>query len=185
MKLITKMLYCTVCRKRFSRSDNLKRHMKLHDEIDEEQTEEDIDEDEDNDDDEENEDEENEDEEGEESEDDSYVKSVVNDVFDKHDQMLNAHVPDVQSLEEYARNNNVEKYMREQIINKFAEDFNIVMCWEKEDTTTKWGKLARKRMATDDIDAPTAMKRVLHSDKTIKEWITEHIDDVENGEVAK
>ena len=37
-------------------------------------------------------------------------------------------------------------------------------------------------MNNDDIDATSAMKRLLHSDQSIKEWVADRLDDIANEE---
>ena len=68
------------------------------------------------------------------------------------------------------------------MINKLADDYHTVMSWNGLDITSKWSRLARKRIKNDDIDATSAMKRLLHSDQSIKEWIAERLDDIANEE---
>ena len=113
---------------------------------------------------------------------DSYVETVLNDVYNEYEYSIGEHVPEPDTVGEYSNNTAIVKFVRDKIIDKFVEDFNTVISWNSMDITSKWARLARKRMADDDVDARRAMKRVLCSDDIIKQWVKEHIEDMENEE---
>ena len=117
-----------------------------------------------------------------ESDEDSYVETVLNNVFNEYDNAIGEHVPEPETLEEYSKNRTIVEFVCDKIINKFADDFGAVHSWKNMDVTSKWARLARKRMGDDNVDATSAMKRVLRSDDIIKEWVIEHIEDMENEE---
>ena len=95
---------------------------------------------------------------------------------------IGEHVPEPDTLDEYSYNRTIVKFLCDKIINKFADDFDTLQSWKNMDVTSEWVRLARKRMADDNIDATTAMKQVLRSYDIIKEWVIEHIEDMENEE---
>ena len=113
---------------------------------------------------------------------DSYVETILNDVFNEYENTIGEHVPEPDTLEEYSNNRTIVKFLCDKIINKFADDFDTLQSWKNMDVTSEWVRLARKRMADDNIDATTAMKQVLRSYDIIKEWVIEHIEDMENEE---
>ena len=91
--------------------------------------------------------------------------------------MVNEQVQELESLQEYSNNGIITSFLRDKLINKFAEDFKTVSSWNEQDVTRKWSRLAQKRMAIDDVDAMTAMKRVLLRDEIIKEWVEENLSE--------
>ena len=198
--------HCGLCSETFTRSDNLNRHLnRVHgiseeeeegntktkkvskdedDDTVEEDTidEEDEDSEEDNGDDDKDEDKKEEEEDGdkdEEEEGDDYVEHAIKDVFDEHEEAIQDHVLDPDNLDEFSKNKTIVDFLRDKLISKFADDFHTLVSWNSLDVTQKWARQARKRMAEDDIDAVTAMKRVLYHDQIIKEWIIEELDDME------
>jgi hypothetical protein len=175
---------CDICGKAFSRSDSLKRHKRQQHKDDELENDEPTSEDEVSDEEsvkgsnDESADADNDnDDEG-----DDYIQNVINDIFDEYDNVVQGHVPEPQTLEEYNKNNSIEKFLRDKLITQFAEDFNITNSWNDLNVTAKWSKLAQKRMAEDEVDGLTAIKRILRKDAIIEEWISEELDDMHNKE---
>ena len=113
---------------------------------------------------------------------DSYVETVLNDVFGEYENTIKEHVPEPDTIEEYSKNSTIINFVRDKIIDKFAEDFHARNSWNSMDITSKWTRLARKRMVDDDVDDSTAMKRVLRSNGIIEERVKEHIEEMENEE---
>ena len=181
---------CGICNKEFARGDSLKRHLSMIHGLDDEPTknEEVKSIGSDDDDDDENMDEEGEDENTEEDgdqnnseeedvEEDTSIESTINEVFDEYENVVQEHVQEPESLAEYSKNGTIASFLRDKLINKFAEDFKTVSSWNELDVTRKWSRLAQKRMAIDDVDAMTAMKRVLLRDEIIKEWVEENLSE--------
>ena len=177
---------CEICNKTFSRRDSLNRHVKrMHGINGEDSDKTSTDDDEDMEDDSVDEeavdsghgDTEDEDEEEDEE---GYVECVIKDIFDKHEGVLQDHVPDPDTLDEYSKNKTVEDFLRDKIISKFADDFHTLVSWNSLDVTQRWARQARKHMAEDNINAVSAMKRVLYRDQIIKELIIEELNDSEN-----
>ena len=73
---------------------------------------------------------------------DSYVETVLNDVYNEYETTIGEHVPEPETLEEYSNNRTIIKFVCDKIINKFAEDFHTAHSWKNMDVTTKWARLA-------------------------------------------
>jgi hypothetical protein len=118
-------------------------------------------------------------EEVEESEEETYIEAVTRDVVSEYDDKIEDYVNDPETPEETATNESIKKFLVQKVRNKLLDSFEEQLKWiEDADLVAmlkKWKKVTAK---DDELDGPTAMKRIIKENVSITEAVEQHLEDM-------
>ena len=124
------------------------------------------------------EEEENDDDETEDEEEETYIQSLVQEVVDSHDDIVNAYVVNPELPDELSRNESTKKFLVQKVRKRLLDSFESQQQWSEDDNLRAMVKKCKREMAkNEELSAITVMKRIIKNDETIGELIEEAIEE--------
>jgi hypothetical protein len=118
-------------------------------------------------------------EEVEESEEETYIETLTREAVSEHEDRIQDYINDPETPDEMAKNESIKKFLVQKVRNKLLNSFEEQLQWiEDADLVAmmkKWKKVAAK---DDDLDASTAMKRIIKENVTVTEAVEQHLEDM-------
>src|SRR5258708_25665533 len=107
-----------------------------------------------------------------ESEEETYIETITREVISEHEDRIADYVNDPDTPEEMAKNESIKKFLVQKVRSKLLDSFEDQLKWiEDADLVAmmkKWKKVTAK---DDDLDASTAMKRIIKENVTVTEAV--------------
>jgi hypothetical protein len=128
------------------------------------------------------EDDDNEDESDDEEE--TYLESITNKVVDLHDDIVSSYVIDPETPEELTQNESTKKFLIQQVRKRLLDSYESHLQWAVDDNLLSMMKKCKRQMSVnDELDALTAMKRIINKEDVIEEIVEAAIEEqIENAD---
>ena len=125
----------------------------------------------------EEEDDDNEDDADESEQEETYLQSLTQEVIESNIDIVNTYVLDPDTPEQFSRNETTKKFMVQKVRKKLLESYESQLQWTEDLELVSMLKKCKKEIAKDDdLDALTAMKRIITNEDKIVELIEEAIE---------
>ena len=115
----------------------------------------------------------------EEFEEETHIETLTRDAVSEHEDRIADYVDDPETPEELAKNEAIKKFVVQKVRNKLLDSFEGQLKWiEDADLVAmikKWRKLTAQ---DDDMDASTAMKRIIKENVVIVEAVEQQLEEM-------
>ena len=123
----------------------------------------------------------------EESEEETHIETLTREAVSEHEDKIADYVDDPETPEELGKNEAIKKFVVQKVRNKLLDSFKGQLKWiEDADLVAmikKWRKLTAQ---DDDMDASTAMKRIIKENvvivEAVEQQLEEMLDDAEGSD---
>lgn len=114
-----------------------------------------------------------------ESEEETYIETLTREIVSENEDRIAEYVDDPETPEEMATNEAIKKFLVQKVRNRLLDSFEDQLKWiEDADLIVmmkKWKKVTAK---DDDVDASTAMKRIIKENVAITEAVEQHLEEM-------
>jgi hypothetical protein len=114
----------------------------------------------------------------EESEDETYIDTLIGEVFSEQKDKIAVYVDDPETPEELAMNDAIKRFLVQKVRNKLLDSFESQRKWIDDADLVAMVKKWKKLTAKEEIDASTAMKRIIKENAIITEAVDQHLEDM-------
>jgi len=115
----------------------------------------------------------------ESEEEETYIKTLTRQVVSEYEDRIADYVDDPATPEETAKNESIKKFLVQKVRNKLLESFEDQLQWIDDadlvSMVRKWKKLTA---TNDELDASTAMKRIIKENVSITEVVEQQLDEM-------
>src|SRR5271156_1064591 len=137
----------------------------------------------DNDDDDDVEEEVKDDDDEEEEEEESYLQSLTQEVVDLHDDIVQSYVTEPDTPQELCENQAAKKFIVQKVRKRLLDSFESHQQWVEDEELVAMVKKCKRTMSkNDELDAVTAMKRIIKNQEIIGELVEAAIEEAGDGD---
>src|SRR5271155_3623618 len=115
----------------------------------------------------------------EESQEDTYIEILTQKVVSEQQERIGEYVDDPQTPEELSKNRSIKKFLLQMVHNKLLDSFESQLKWvEDADLVAMVKKWKRVTSSDEEVDATTAMKRIIKDSDVISEVVEQHLEEL-------
>ena len=115
----------------------------------------------------------------EESQEDTYIEILTQKVVSEQQERIGEYVDDPQTPEELSKNRSIKKFLVQMVRNKLLDSFESQLKWvEDADLVAMVKKWKRVTSSDEEVDATTAMKRIIKDSDVISEVVEQHLEEL-------
>src|SRR5271156_3526647 len=124
-----------------------------------------------------------EDDEEEEEEEESYLQSLTQEVVDLHDDIVQSYVTEPDTPQELCENQAAKKFIVQKVRKRLLDSFESHQQWVEDEELVAMVKKCKSTMSkSDELDAVTAMKRIIKNEQIIGELVEAAIEEAVDGD---
>ena len=118
-----------------------------------------------------------------EEEDETYIEALTRNVASEQDDRIVEYVENPETPEELSKNASIRKFLVQKVRDKLLASFESQLKWIDDVDLVGMIKKWKRVTSTDaDVDASTAMKRIIKDNDVINEAVVQHLEELMESE---
>jgi len=118
----------------------------------------------------------------EESQEETYIETLTREVASEQEDRIVEYAEDPETPEELSKNDSIRKFLLQKVRDKLLESFESQLKWIEDADLVAMMKKWKRVTSNDELEASTAMKRIIKDNALINEAVEQHLEEMMESE---